>query len=187
MVNPLAQAHRGLGTTLFSLLNPIPFGFFVGALIFDAIYLNSAEVMGKAAAWLITFGLLIAIVPRLINLFAVWRRDGTATCIDRIDFFLNLVAVVLAIWNAFVHSRDAYAVAVPGTILSALTVAPDRPGPDPCHAAAGAAGRSSWLAHPAHRGRPGAGRDAVGLCRQGRVPPGRPVGTATATARRPTS
>ncbi len=78
MVNPLAQAHRGLGTTLFSLLNPIPFGFFVGALIFDAIYLNSAEVMwGKA--WLITFGLLIAIVPRLINLFAVWRRNGNAT------------------------------------------------------------------------------------------------------------
>jgi len=124
MVNPLAEAHRGLGTTLFSLLNPIPFGFFVGALIFDAIYLNSAEVMwGKAAAWLITFGLLLAIVPRLINLFTVWRRNGTATRIDRIDFFLNLVAVVLAIWNAFVHSRDAYAVAVPGTILSALTVA----------------------------------------------------------------
>ena len=98
MVNPLAQAHRGLGTTLFSLLNPIPFGFFVGALIFDAIYLNSAEVMwGKAAAWLITFGLLIAIVPRLINLFAVWRRNGTATRIDRIDFFLNLAAVVLAV------------------------------------------------------------------------------------------
>ena len=97
--------------------------------------------MGQGAAWLITFGLLIAIVPRLINLFAVWRRNGTATRIDRIDFFLNLVAVVLAIWNAFVHSRDAYAVAVPGTILSALTVAPDRPGPDPVViAAAGAAG-----------------------------------------------
>ncbi len=74
MVNPLAQAHRGLGTTLFSLLNPIPFGFFVGALIFDAIYLNSAEVMwGKAAAWLITFGLLMPILPRLINLFAGCR------------------------------------------------------------------------------------------------------------------
>src|SRR2546427_5063065 len=39
----LFRSHRGLGTTLFSLLNPIPFGFFVGALIFDAIYLNSAE------------------------------------------------------------------------------------------------------------------------------------------------
>ena len=26
-------------------------------------------------------------------------RNGTATRIDRIDFFLNLVAVVLAIWN----------------------------------------------------------------------------------------
>ncbi|KAG0940679.1 hypothetical protein G6F31_015124 [Rhizopus arrhizus] len=118
-----ALAHFRTGAPR-CLLNPIPFGFFVGALIFDAIYLNSAEVMwGKAAAWLITFGLLIAIVPRLINLFAVWRRNGTATRIDRIDFFLNLVAVLLAIWNAFVHSRDAYAVAVPGTILSALTVA----------------------------------------------------------------
>lgn len=123
MVNPVAQAHRGLGTTLFSLLNPIPFGFFVGALIFDILYLNTAEVMwGKAAAWLITFGLLIAIIPRLINLFAVWRRNGTATGLDRVDFLLNLVAIVLATWNAFVHSRDAFAVAVPGTILSALTV-----------------------------------------------------------------
>ncbi|WP_406234128.1 DUF2231 domain-containing protein [Isoptericola jiangsuensis] len=123
MVNPVAQAHRGLGTTLFSLLNPIPFGFFVGALIFDILYLNTAEVMwGKAAAWLITFGLLIAIIPRLINLFAVWRRNCTATGLDRVDFLLNLVAIVLAIWNAFVHSRDAFAVAVPGTILSALTV-----------------------------------------------------------------
>lgn len=124
MVNPVAQAHRGLGTTLFSLLNPIPFGFFVAGLIFDILYLNTAEVMwGKSAAWLITFGLLIAILPRLINLFAVWRRNGTATGIDRLDFLLNLVAIVLAIWNAFVHSRDAYAVAVPGTLLSALTVA----------------------------------------------------------------
>ncbi len=123
MVNPVAQAHRGLGTTLFSLLNPIPFGFFVGALIFDILYLNTAEVMwGKAAAWLITFGLLIAIIPRLINLFAVWRGNGTATGLDRVDFLLNLVAIVLAVWNAFVHSRDAYAVAVPGTTLSALTV-----------------------------------------------------------------
>ncbi|HGK7305920.1 TPA: hypothetical protein ACJ509_003833 [Stenotrophomonas maltophilia] len=123
MVNPVAQAHRGLGTTLFSLLNPIPFGFFVGALIFDILYLNTAEVMwGKAAAWLITFGLLIAIIPRVINLFAVWRGNGTATGLDRVDFLLNLVAIVLAVWNAFVHSRDAYAVAVSGTILSALTV-----------------------------------------------------------------
>ncbi|AWH30855.1 MULTISPECIES: DUF2231 domain-containing protein [Stenotrophomonas] len=124
MVNPVAQAHRGPGTTLFSLLNPIPFGFFVAALIFDILYLNTAEVMwGKSAAWLITFGLLIAIIPRLINLFAVWRRNGTATGVDRVDFVLNLLAIVLAIWNAFVHSRDAYAVAVPGTVLSALTVA----------------------------------------------------------------
>ncbi|KAF1015214.1 MAG: hypothetical protein GAK31_02704 [Stenotrophomonas maltophilia] len=123
MVNPVALARPGLGTTLFSLLNPIPFGFFVAGMIFDILYLNTAEVMwGKSAAWLITFGLLIAILPRIINLGAVWRRHSHATRIDRVDFFLNLAAVVLTIWNAFVHSRDAYAVAVPGTVLSVLTV-----------------------------------------------------------------
>ncbi len=59
---------------------------------------------GKAAAWLITFGLLIAVVAAPDQPVS---RSGAATArpprIDRIDFFLNLVAVVLAIWNAFVH------------------------------------------------------------------------------------
>jgi uncharacterized membrane protein len=109
----------------FDLLDPVPFGCFVAALVFDVTYARSAQIMWtKAAAWLITIGLLAAVLPRLINLAQVWftaRRWSTPA--DRIDFWLNALAIVLAIFNAFVHSRDAYAVVPAGQWLSALTVA----------------------------------------------------------------
>ena len=110
---------------LYGLLNPIPFGCFVAALIFDIIYSRSAEILwDKAAAWLIVFGLLFAVVPRLINLAQVWITSRrTATSADKLDFWLNLLAIIAAIINAFVHSRDAYAVVPTGLWLSICTVA----------------------------------------------------------------
>lgn len=116
----VSRVARGI----FGLLNPIPFGCFVAALIFDIIYQESAEILwDKAAAWLILFGLLFAVIPRLINLTQVWitaRRFATRT--DKLDFWLNLCAIVTAIVNEFVHSRDAYAVVPTGVWLSAVTV-----------------------------------------------------------------
>jgi uncharacterized membrane protein len=109
---------------LYGLLNPIPFGCFVAALIFDVIYSETAVMLwDKGAAWLIVFGLLFAVVPRLVNLMQVWvtsRRTATRT--DKLDFWLNLLAIVVAIVNAFVHSRDAYAVVPTGLWLSVCTV-----------------------------------------------------------------
>ncbi len=109
---------------IYGLLNPIPFGCFVAAMIFDVIYSKSAVmVWDKGAAWLIVFGLLFAVVPRLLNLTKVWityRRSATRT--DMVDFWVNLFAVVLAILNAFVHSRDAYASVPTGLWLSTCTV-----------------------------------------------------------------
>lgn len=120
--------HKRSSTTVavvFDLLNPIPFGFFVGALIFDAVYAKSADVMWfKSAAWLISIGLVFAVVPRLINLFRVWlpyARPSTAR--SKVAFFLYLLGVAAAIVNAFVHSRDAYGVVPEGVWLSVLTVA----------------------------------------------------------------
>ena len=110
--------------SIYGLLNPIPFGCFVAALIFDVIYSKTAVMLwDKGAAWLIVFGLLFAVVPRLVNLTQVWitsRRTATGT--DKLDFWLNLLAIVLAIVNAFVHSRDAYAVVPAGIWLSVCTV-----------------------------------------------------------------
>lgn len=109
---------------IYGLLNPIPFGCFVAALIFDILYSRSAEILwDKGAAWLIVFGLLFAVVPRLINLAQVWfTSQGTSTQTDKLDFWLNLFAILAAILNAFVHSRDAYAVVPTGAWLSVCTV-----------------------------------------------------------------
>ena len=120
-----AEPRRSIvAETLYGLVNPIPFGCFVAALIFDVIYSRTAVMLwDKAAAWLIVFGLLFAALPRLINLIQIWvtsRRTATRT--DKWDFWLNLFGVVAAIVNAFVHSRDAYAVVPLGLWLSICTV-----------------------------------------------------------------
>jgi len=124
-MNTHATPRRALvANAIYGLLNPIPFGFFVAALIFDLVYSRSAVMLwGKAAAWLITFGLLFAVVPRLINLVQVWITSRRAAMRPhKLDFWLNLFGIAAAIVNAFVHSRDAYAMVPAGVWLSACTV-----------------------------------------------------------------
>ena len=113
-----------VASALYGLLDPVPFGCFVAALVFDILYVRTAVMLwDKAAAWLIVIGLLAAIVPRLVNLVHVWVAPNPDTVrVDRLDFWLNLLAIVAAIFNAFVHSRDAYAVVPAGVWLSACTV-----------------------------------------------------------------
>jgi len=112
-----------LASAVFNLLNPVPFGLFVAVMIFDFIYASTAEVLWvKSAAWLVSLGLIFAIVPRLINLGFVWFGKNRAAAAVKLDFWLNLIAVVTALLNAFVHSRDSYA-AIPDALwLSVATV-----------------------------------------------------------------
>jgi uncharacterized membrane protein len=121
---PPQSPRSVVAESIYGLLNPIPFGCFVAALIFDIIYCKTAVMLwDKGAAWLIVFGLLFAVVPRLVNLAQVWVTSRrTATNTDKLDFWLNLFAIVVAIVNALVHSRDAYAVVPTGLMLSVCTV-----------------------------------------------------------------
>ncbi len=124
-MNSFDASHRSvIANAIYGLLNPIPFGFFVAGLIFDITYANTAVVLwGKGADWLITLGLMFAVIPRLINLVQVWitsRRFATRT--DQLDFWLNLFAIIAAIFNAFVHTRDAYEVVPTSIWLSVCTV-----------------------------------------------------------------
>ncbi|MBK4784623.1 MAG: hypothetical protein FT714_10250 [Pantoea sp. Pent] len=105
-----------VGVTLFTLLEPLPLGFFFAAWLFDIIYLQTFIVMWtKAASWLIAIGLVLAIVPRLISLIHLFRGAPAA---EKTHFWLSLLAIV----NAFIHSRDAYAVVPMGVTLSTLVV-----------------------------------------------------------------
>jgi uncharacterized membrane protein len=88
------QRRSVVAESIYGLLNPIPFGCFVAALIFDILYSETAGMLwDKGAAWLIVSGLLFAVVPRLVNLTQVWvtsRRTTTRT--DKLDSWLNLIA-----------------------------------------------------------------------------------------------
>lgn len=124
MTSPDRWRLTGVMPALYELTNPIPFGMFVVALVFDTLYFKTAEILwSKSAAWLITVGLLFAILPRLINLVYVWGPIGRpASFGDRLEFWLAGFGIVAAILNAFIHSRDAYAVMPSGLYLSAITV-----------------------------------------------------------------
>lgn len=115
--------HSGrsvFGVALYALLEPLPLGFFFAAWLFDIIYLQTFIVMWtKAASWLIATGLVIAILPRITSLIYLFRGAKPA---EKLHFWLSLIAIVLAILNAFIHSRDAYAVVPLGVTLSTLVV-----------------------------------------------------------------
>ncbi|MBT0723129.1 hypothetical protein HH682_01470 [Rosenbergiella sp. S61] len=109
---------------LFNLLDPAAYGAFVAGFCFDIIYFMTQEIFWvKEASWLNFFGLLFAVIPRLINLYQVWiSRSVQRLLAARRSFWLNALAIVAAIFNAFVHSRDAWGVMPTGLILSGVTV-----------------------------------------------------------------
>jgi uncharacterized membrane protein len=113
-----------LTAAIFNVLDPIPFGLFVGTLIFDVIYFKTGYMLWvKGAAWLVSIGLVIAIIPQLINLALVWLSKRRVRSSGQVlNFWLNVVAIIAALINAFVHSRDAYAVMPTGLWLSVITV-----------------------------------------------------------------
>jgi uncharacterized membrane protein len=124
MNTDIPRSRFSITSAIFNLLDPIPFGFFVAVLIFDIIYAKTANVLWvKGAAWLVSIGLVFAIIPQLINLGRVWfGKNRIRTTGVTVNFWLNVVGIVAALFNAFVHSRDAYAVIPAGVWLSILTV-----------------------------------------------------------------
>lgn len=124
MISLVASRRSVVANAVYGLLNPIPFGCFVAALIFDITYAQTGVTLwGKGAAWLIVFGLLFAVIPRIVNLVQVWVTGRRlALRAEKIDFWLNLLAIVAAIFNAFVHTRDAYGIVPASVWLSLCTV-----------------------------------------------------------------
>ena len=114
------SGRSAVAVTLYALLEPVPLGFFVAAWLFDIIYMKTFIILWSiSASWLIAIGLVIAILPRIISLIYMFRGS---TAPEKTHFWLSLVAIILAIANAFIHSREAYAVVPTAAILSTLVV-----------------------------------------------------------------
>jgi len=86
----------------------------------DIMYAQTSLMeWSNASDWLITVGLLLAVLAAIALLIDVLTGRGTP--ISWIDFVLLAAAAVLSIVNAFVHSRDAWTSVVPeGIWLSGI-------------------------------------------------------------------
>ncbi len=119
-------AARIGGHPIHTMLAPIPFNCFLGTLVTDIVYWRTADMQwANFSVWMLTVGLLMSVLVVVFGLIdlVLGRRVRTqrATWLHGLG---EIVAVALAIFNAFIHSRDAYTSVVPtGLALSALTVA----------------------------------------------------------------
>jgi uncharacterized membrane protein len=98
--------------------------YFVGALVTDVVYWQMPDVMWERfSIWLIVAGLVmagLAAFAYVINSLVGRRRWARPAWPRLVGYAL---AVLLAVINAFVHSRDGYTAVVPsGLMLSACVV-----------------------------------------------------------------
>jgi uncharacterized membrane protein len=113
------------GHPLHVMLVPIPIVCFVATLVTDIVYWQTANMLwADMSAWLLVVGLIVsvfAIVAGLIDFLGDCRiRTLHAAWIHVVG---NVTVIIISIFNAFIHSRDAYTSVVPtGLILSAIVV-----------------------------------------------------------------
>jgi uncharacterized membrane protein len=107
------------------MLVPLPIVCFGGTLVTDIVYWRTATMLwADMSAWLLAIGLIasvFAVAAGLIDFIGDRRiRELRSAWIHLSG---NIAALVIAIFNALVHTRDAYTSVVPsGLILSALVV-----------------------------------------------------------------
>lgn len=124
MNNPKSTARIG-GHPIHPMLVPFPIACFVGAFVTDLAYWHTEEGAWETfSVWLLTAGLIVAafaVIAGAIDFFANPRiRALRRAWLHAVG---NAIALILAIINAFVHSRDGYTAVVPtGLILSGLVV-----------------------------------------------------------------
>jgi uncharacterized membrane protein len=122
--NPSSTA-RIAGHPIHPMLVPFPIVCFVGALFTDLAYWRTAEMMwADFSAWLLFAGLVMGGLAAIAGLVD-FLSNGVVRAFASAWFHMtgNVVVLVLALCNAFIHSRDAWTSVVPtGLILSALTV-----------------------------------------------------------------
>jgi uncharacterized membrane protein len=121
----LRSTARLVGHPIHPMLVPFPIAFFVGAFVTDLIYWRVPDAMWETfSIWLIAAGLVMAGFAALAGLIDFVGNKAIRALKPAWPHVLgNVLALLLALINAFVHSRDGYTAVVPtGLILSGLVV-----------------------------------------------------------------
>lgn len=107
------------------MLVPFPIVCFIGALVTDIMYYATAEMMwANFSAWLLVIGVILGILAAIAGLIDFLSnpliRAQAAAWPHLIG---NLIVLILSVFNAMIHTRDAWTSVVPtGLILSIIVV-----------------------------------------------------------------
>jgi uncharacterized membrane protein len=118
----MARLVAGVGPR--SLLHPGFIGagstLLIAALVTDVMYWHTSNWQwANSSAWLITAGLVLALVATLVLVIDFFT--GRVGRIEWISFLLVAAAALLSLLNVFIHSRDAWTSVVPqGLSLSVI-------------------------------------------------------------------
>jgi uncharacterized membrane protein len=110
---------------VYALLVQFPVVCFIGALVTDVAYLQTELYLWETfSVWLLAAGCVMAGLAGLAALFSfISDARVRAAHLAWPHALTSLVAALLSIVNAFVHSRDGYTAVVPtGLTLSAIVV-----------------------------------------------------------------
>jgi uncharacterized membrane protein len=107
------------------MLVPFPIACFVGTLLTDIAYWRTAEMMwANFSSWLVSAGVVMGLLAAIAGLIdflgsrAIGRQPPAWPHVIG-----NAIAMVVAIANMLIHTRDAWTSVVPwGLALSAVTV-----------------------------------------------------------------
>jgi len=121
-----ARVGRGGGVldALHALLGAFPAAYFLLAFLMDIAYVRTTYWMWEYfSIWLITAGLVagaLAVLAGIVDWLVRWssaRGRGWSW-----HALITIVALLLGLLNAFIHSRDGWTAVVPeGIILSGVT------------------------------------------------------------------
>jgi uncharacterized membrane protein len=110
---------------LHPMLVPVPIVCFIGALLTDIMYYVTAEMMwANFSSWLLVVGVIMGVLAAIAGLTDLLsNRLVRAQAIAWWHMIGNLVVLLLAFFNALLHTRDAWTSVVPtGLVLSIVTV-----------------------------------------------------------------
>jgi uncharacterized membrane protein len=112
----------GVVGAIYLLLFPIPVLCFVGALVTDIAYSSTAYLMWlHFSEWLIATGIAfgaLAAVVLVIEFFASGTiRNGRVGWTHLVLFF---AALIVEVFNAFVHTIDGWTAVVPGGMILSI-------------------------------------------------------------------
>ena len=121
---PRDNGRASIAGGLHRFLGGFPTAFFTLALVTDWQYMQTANLMWQYfSIWLLVAALIMggfAVLAGIVD----WATGGARGRRGYAwHFALTIVALLLGLWNVFVHSRDGWTAVMPtGIILSLATV-----------------------------------------------------------------